>query len=263
MATVFALVAAVGGLLYTGLIIYRLWFHPLAKFPGPRLAAATNWYEAYYELLHKGGSQYSSMIRDMHAKYGPIVRITPEEISINDAEFHDELYAPQPEIRNRHPSASSSLGTTKGSFSTGDHHLHRNRRTAYSPFFSSANILACEPVMKNNVTELCDIVRENEGKQPDLRTYFAALSFDTFYTWAFGTPLNLLRDQAHADLCNKSVEILVTSPPVYKIFPSAMKVARQIPQAILRRLSRHVAWVFDVHQVRAIHGSVGWQMLIL
>jgi hypothetical protein len=56
-------------LLYAiGLVVYRLYFHPLAKFPGPRLAAATFWYEAYYEVLKTG--RFGFNISELHDKYG-------------------------------------------------------------------------------------------------------------------------------------------------------------------------------------------------
>lgn len=50
------------------LVLYRLFLHPLAKFPGPPLAAVTNWYEAYYEIIKNG--QYSAKISELHDRYG-------------------------------------------------------------------------------------------------------------------------------------------------------------------------------------------------
>ena len=50
------------------LAIYRLFFSPLSKFPGPVLAALTIYYEAYYDII-KGG-QYTFKIKELHNKYG-------------------------------------------------------------------------------------------------------------------------------------------------------------------------------------------------
>ena len=50
------------------LVVYRLYYHPLAKFPGPRYAAISRWHEYYHEVVRKG--QFSFVIQDYHRKYG-------------------------------------------------------------------------------------------------------------------------------------------------------------------------------------------------
>jgi len=48
--------------------IYRLYFHPLAGFPGPKLAALTLWYETYHDVWLRG--KFVFKIKEMHEKYG-------------------------------------------------------------------------------------------------------------------------------------------------------------------------------------------------
>ena len=51
-----------------GLAIYRLFFSPIAKFPGPKLAALSNWYEFYYDVYLEGS--FTVHIQALHKKYG-------------------------------------------------------------------------------------------------------------------------------------------------------------------------------------------------
>lgn len=66
------------GILYLGLLwlAYRIAialynvspFHPLARFPGPKIAAASYLYEAYYDWWLVG--RYGKVIARMHERYG-------------------------------------------------------------------------------------------------------------------------------------------------------------------------------------------------
>ena len=44
--------------------LYRLYLNPLAKFPGPKLAALTLWYEFYYDVVKRG--RYTWKIAELH-----------------------------------------------------------------------------------------------------------------------------------------------------------------------------------------------------
>ena len=55
--------------------IYNLYFSPLAGFPGPKIAAATGYYEFYHDFFKKGN--YIFEIEAMHNKYGSLTRQCP------------------------------------------------------------------------------------------------------------------------------------------------------------------------------------------
>jgi len=52
----------------TLIVTYRLFLHPLAKIPGPRLAAATWLYEMYFDLYL--GGKFVFELKRLHEVYG-------------------------------------------------------------------------------------------------------------------------------------------------------------------------------------------------
>lgn len=51
-----------------GFVVTRLYLHPLSKFPGPRIAAVTRWYEFYHDVLRDG--TYVKYYPKLHKKLG-------------------------------------------------------------------------------------------------------------------------------------------------------------------------------------------------
>ena len=97
---------------WTGKVIYRLAFHPLARFPGPFLCKIGYLKQGYYEAFLNG--MFIHQIVQYHRKYGkpfsivlhllffvkcphnltlppgPVVRINPNEVHIDDPAVYHE-----------------------------------------------------------------------------------------------------------------------------------------------------------------------------
>ncbi|KAI0909120.1 cytochrome P450 [Ustulina deusta] len=132
-------IVAIIVLYYVTLALYRLYLHPLARFPGPKLAAVTRVYEDYYDLYQSG--KYAFKISELHKQCGPITRISPYELHVNDAAFFDTLYNRQEGVRHKYDWSVDAFATKGATIWTADHTLHKNRRVPLNPFFSKAKAL--------------------------------------------------------------------------------------------------------------------------
>ena len=240
---------------FVGPAVYRVFFHPLAGFPGPKLAASTKLYEAYFDLWFSYGGQFSNQVKRMHEIYGPIVRINPNEISINDPDFHELLYAPQPAVRDKYPPIAAVLGTTVGAFGTIGHFAHRKRRAAKSAFFSQKNIASAEPLIRKHVERLCTLLQSDQEKVWKTRPLFTALKLDIFFEFGFADSLGLLTDPVLAQRWDETMEAISSVAPWVKMFPWLVVHAMNVPIALIRALSPELARVLSLNHVRLLCGE--------
>ncbi|KAL2830450.1 cytochrome P450 [Aspergillus cavernicola] len=225
----------------SSLVIYRLFFSPLAKFPGPRIAAASSYYELYYDVIHKG--KYIFQIEKMHDKYGPIVRINPFELSIRDADYYDELYV-MGNVRktDRYEGFVSGVVDFEGShLATIAHDLHRRRRKPLDPYFSRQGVTRLEPMVAE-LTEKLVVDRlesyKGTGKVVRLDHAFTAFSGDVINRICVNDPSEVyVEDRDFSPWWFDLFHIGAVSLPLFMGLPWLIHLIRLIPASLVSRLN--------------------------
>ncbi|KAF5859907.1 hypothetical protein ETB97_002221 [Aspergillus alliaceus] len=173
-----------------GRTIYRLYFHPLSKFPGPKLAAVTHLYEFYFDAVKSG--KYLWEIGRMHEKYGPIVRINPRELHIKDPYFFDSIY--NSKRQGKDPYMVRVFTVPRATVATIDHDHHRFRRELLNSFFSKRSVMSLEYIIQDKVDKVAGrLMRAHEkGAIVSLDELFAALTADIISHYTYGESMGIL-----------------------------------------------------------------------
>ncbi|OTB04730.1 hypothetical protein M426DRAFT_58221 [Hypoxylon sp. CI-4A] len=221
-------------------VLYRLTAHPLARFPGPLLAASTGLYEAYYQCIKDGGGRYWVEIEKMHERYGPIVRINPWEIHIADPDWN-AVY--------KYSAKSSKppwfyllfFGQFPSTNVAESHALHQLRRAPLQVYFASTNIQRYMPTIVAQVDKLCQRLRnaaEGNGSIVSLSDAFRCLATDVATGFAFGTPFGHLDEPMFDREFNLSVRTImragILSRHSYGLF---LQVLHNLPESIAKRVN--------------------------
>ncbi|KAF9894659.1 hypothetical protein FE257_006547 [Aspergillus nanangensis] len=204
---IYGAIATAFALYGISLVIYRLYFHPLAGFPGPSIAAATGWYEFYYDVVKSG--QYIYKIEEMHKKYGPIIRINPYEIVINDPDFYNDVYvAGNTRQTNIWPRYRTGMGYDGSHTMTEGHELHRRRRKPLEPFFSRLGIDKMEPMIIDESKLLNDRLTglKGSGNVVRLDHVFTAFAGDMIGRICSESPPDMMNNPEFAKDCQEKVQ---------------------------------------------------------
>lgn len=234
------------------LAVYRLYFSPLAKFPGPKLAALTQWYETYYEIIKGKGGHFTFQIKKLHEQYGmigplsfcpsshlpsegPIVRINPHELHIDDPEYYEIVYSTsQPCDKPTATQHRFNMGYS--AFATPENDIHKRRRMAIAPFFAKRKILTYGPFIQGRIDRICERIRdEYAGKHRVLvlGDVFGSLTSDVITNLAFAKSYSFIEMPNFQSELGTAIKDMVYTTHWTTQFPWLVPMMNAIPNSVV------------------------------
>ncbi|KAH7152601.1 cytochrome P450 [Dactylonectria macrodidyma] len=215
--------------------IYRLYASPLAHFPGPKLAALTGWVEVWYDIVI--GGQFTMQIEKWHKRYGPIIRIKPNEVHISDPDFYNQLFTTTAAYQ-KPDDWLYRFGYGTALFDTADHVHHNRRRAPLAVFFSRSNVLSFSSFMQEQIDELVNRLQHNyRGKVVCVNEAFDALTMDIISFYAFGLDYHSIEYPHFEAPFNAVTEDVARMVHIAGHFPWIVTTLRALPQALVALLS--------------------------
>ncbi|PYI05337.1 cytochrome P450 [Aspergillus sclerotiicarbonarius CBS 121057] len=270
--------------------IYQIYFHPLAKYPGPLLAKFTFARAAYYAWK---GNIHLDMWR-CHQKYGPIVRYGPDHVLFNTASgLRGEHMRGSPCVKSRHTKIIDIYGMGQNTWkhrhyaafnrrsanlvTMYDKKEHARRRRLIGPAFSEANMRRFEDRLRGHVVSFCQKIYpvsaptklHNLSWGPPIKCsdWCSYLVFDIMTDFIFGVNYNVLGTNDCRPIIDYIKEAAVRSAVlVYlpwltlgrldkKIFTKSVHATREYWKWIKRTMNRHsMVSVLD-DALTYLHGS--------
>ncbi|KAL6897582.1 cytochrome P450 [Trichoderma evansii] len=150
------LVASVASLLLYGfyVLVYRAFFHPLAKYPGPFLAKFTNLYSAYHAWK---GDIHLDMYR-CHQKYGEYLRYAPNRLIINNVNALYDIYGHGSKVK-KYKNYRVLAQQAPNTLTLSNKVQHARRRRVVAQAFSETSLRRFEPKVQSVLERFCQYLR--------------------------------------------------------------------------------------------------------
>ncbi|KAJ6103326.1 hypothetical protein N7486_005753 [Penicillium sp. IBT 16267x] len=225
-------------------IVHELYFSPLRRFPGPRSWAISR---IPLQISVLRGHNHLD-ITALHDQYGPVVRISPEELAFNTPQAFRDIYGARP--GGCFPKDPSHYFPPPNGVDhlvcAIDHGVHARQRRLLAHAFSDRALRDQEGLITGYVDTLISKLREKVGKSEnvpvDIKNWMNFTTFDITGDLMFGESFGCLKDsQLHPwiQLIFSSIKALAIIGaarqfPVLKVILAAL-----VPNEVKRRGKEH------------------------
>jgi cytochrome P450 len=178
LETIFSSLAALVVVHSTLTVLYNLFWSPLRTVPGPWWYAATPFPRLW--LYFSGREPWA--VKDMHERYGPVVRLAPYEVSFIDEKAWPDIYGYKTATHKDATWYPFSPETKKSIILADDENHHRMRKM-FLPAFSARALREQSGLLNGYAERLIKVLRsrlETDDvvdlvKMYNLTTYVSAL----------------------------------------------------------------------------------------
>ncbi|KAK5268613.1 hypothetical protein LTR99_003976 [Exophiala xenobiotica] len=198
--------------LLAAFILFRLLWNKfqrhLVSIPGPTLAAYTKFWRLYD--VYKGKSHLTAI--DVHRKYGPLVRIAPNHVSVADPSYIPIIYNIKENFTKTGFYPIQCISWKKqpemNLFSTRDPNYHRVEKRKVGAAYSLPNLLESEDAIDSCITLFTEKLNEFAAKKTpvDLGAWLQYFAFDVVGEVTFASKLGFLDQGKDVDGMMKAIE---------------------------------------------------------
>ncbi|KAK0642707.1 Cytochrome P450 monooxygenase mpaDE, partial [Lasiodiplodia hormozganensis] len=171
---------------------YRYYFHPLRRIPGPLLAKFTD----AQRFFDTAGGRAELTHRLLHAKYGPVVRIGPNTVSLSDPECIKLIYSNKANFPKSDFYAGNDVMQGEQRvctlFGTRDNALHQKLRAPVQKYYKVSTLLKLEHRVDGVIRDFCSKLEERflqKGKACDIAEWFLFYAWDAISDVTFSKPI--------------------------------------------------------------------------
>ncbi|KAH9000790.1 putative P450 monooxygenase [Lactarius hatsudake] len=170
---------------------YNVYLHPLARFPGPRLAAASKFWLAYQEFVR--GISLSDLRDELHDQYGALPPIGAG-LHFSNPHAYNEIY----NVKNKWDKDTAvyrAFGMDESSACFIKYKDAKIRRDVLSPMFSRSSILKMQDLIQERVNIFSDALAEQyaAGKSSNVYLGFRCFATDVLMHFCYDKSLEATR----------------------------------------------------------------------
>ncbi|KAI0887003.1 cytochrome P450 [Annulohypoxylon maeteangense] len=224
----------------TTIVFYRLYFHPLSRFPGPKLAACTTLYRAYYQMVCDG--EHVAHDTKLHESYGPVVRIAPHTLHFRNPKAFQDMFKFTSKLIKAND-FYDHLGQSDALFGLVDEAVHKERFKLVADLFSRKKALEFEGLIVNNANRLCELLLKriaSDDKPVNIARAYRAVALDVVQDFVFDfVPSHLrgMQDESFDTLfVDTTWDVMDWTAWCFRNFPLALTFSNQLPQPLRRIL---------------------------